>query len=273
MSVDELQLHWSFNYDNRGQKPFFARALTSALQASKDKVMQGNDDQKEGVRSFDKVFDIMPNHWFGYAKARQNPQNLKDDFNICNGSVEIRCRHEEDLKQYEVHYQNQSSGEALDLRFQTNTDPLPSLVGEWTIDSINSSEDLHKTFHAHGSLVKNQGEHLLQLEVNGVKVPIGSLEESSKLTCNWILFDNMSALIKSEFKENDFVLLEDLKTLRPDCRIATLKEKEIVIEGHQLSGYCLNGTGILPTYLWLNQQGEVIIVSTTFQTFVLRNRI
>ena len=62
--------------------------------------------------------------------------------------------------------------------------------------------------------------------------------------------------------------------LRVDCRIRPLEEWTFRAgsDQHRLSGYCVYGTGLPPSYWWLTESGDVAAVATMLATYVLQER-
>ena len=99
------------------------------------------------------------------------------------------------------------------------------------------------------------------------------------LTTNWTLFD-VIPLLDAEKKgigsSVEIALLEDMEKLKSPVYIGLLESIELGVAGDQgdtiqLTGYYLYGTGVVPSYWWVDTNSNVVIVSTTFQTLVLRD--
>ncbi|MCZ6635570.1 MAG: hypothetical protein O7G87_19390, partial [bacterium] len=128
-----------------------------------------------------------------------------------------------------------------------------------------------------GQLVP-QGDRLqVMLTVNDVVLPVGDVEGSDPVTCNWALFDVIPTLadeLRSTGEQASLTVLEDLEKIRPDSRIGFLEDWTLPLDGGalELSGFFVYGEGALPSYWWLDREGRVIVVSTIFQTLVLTSR-
>ena len=99
------------------------------------------------------------------------------------------------------------------------------------------------------------------------------MDNSLPLTCNWALFDVIPALaekMKDSGDNVDIALLEDLEQFRPKCKLGFLDSVQSPI---QLDGYYLYGTGVLPSYWWVGVNGDIVIVSSVFETLVLKKKV
>ena len=113
----------------------------------------------------------------------------------------------------------------------------------------------------------------VRLRINGTEINVGTVDNSLPLTCNWALFDVIPALAEMMKKSGDsvdIVLLEDLEQLRPKTRLGFLDSTQFPI---QLDGYYLYGAGVLRSYWWVDAKGNVAIVSSVFETLVLKEKL
>jgi len=93
------------------------------------------------------------------------------------------------------------------------------------------------------------------------------------LTCNWALFDVIPALAQTLQKSDDGVdiaFLDELEQLRPKNRLGFLESIQTPIP---LYGYYLYGVGVPTSYWWLDAHGDIAIVSSTFETLVLKEKL
>ena len=254
---DSNSLHWSFDYNYGAQNPQFAQELIKTLRDSEPGVnVHGSDPRTH-------VYDVLPNYWRGYSN-RQRTERLQI------GTVTLQ-RHKDDtnLWHYAVNYENTTSGEHLKMRFYCLDEDYRPLTGDWDIDARNRGVDAYTRLKCAGYLTPDSE---VRLRINGVEITVGNVATAVKLTCNWALFDvipRLAETIQASAAGIDIALLEDLEQLRPKGRLDFLESIQTPVP---LSGYSLHGVGLLPSYWWLDANGEVVIASTFFETLVLREK-
>ncbi len=248
-------LHWSFDYNHGTQKPGFVKELISLLQGYQTKIQDTEAGQNKHT------YRILPNFWRGYS-GRNKPEE-----SLTIGSAVIQ-RHKENDKVwcYKVQYKNTTSGENLLLQFQCNDECYRTLTGSWKATVSNNGQDIYSNIELNGE-IKDDKE--ITLRFNKSEITIGTANHSIPLTCNWVLYDVIPAIadnIRTKGSTVDISLLDDLEQLRPKCQIGYL---DAIQDPIPLDGYYLYGTGLLPSYWWVDESGNVVIVSTVFETLVL----
>ncbi len=251
-------LHWSFDYNYGAQNPQFAQQLVETFL----KFYGGPKTDRIGAGTTEHIYNIFPNYWRGYAIR----EHLQDNLSL--GEAIIRRQQADNGRwDYTIQYTNGTSGEELQLRFHTANDLYRSLRGKWHIQAQNDCQDSYSTFIGEGQQVADE----IRLTVNQNEVAVGLIEKEIPFTCNWALFDVIPALSR-EIQESgevvEMAILEDLEKLRPVNRIGFLESIEM--GETQLDGYYLYGEGLLPSYWWLDRNGNVAISANFFQTLVLK---
>lgn len=250
------RLHWSIDYDIGPQAPDFGIAMLDTLER-----WSSSDAGDPALCRY----VVLPNYEDGWDQLRAH----NADSNIQIGSAVIRRRVTGDgVRAYEVDYRNDTSGETLALQFIASDEPLPRLQGEWSVTARNDAGDQYQGIRLRGSTAVIDAKRVVTLTVNGIQFDVGAVAESAPLTSWWALFDAVPAMASGAATADGFALLEDLQKLRPQCTVTAVKGDPITLGGHRLRGYCLYGTGVLPTYWWLDEHGVVCVVSSTFQTLV-----
>ena len=252
-------LHWSFDYNHGAQKPAFAQELIRLLHMYDTKPAHINTDATEGHAIH--VYQILPNFWHGYID-RNNPEE-----SLRIGKVIIeRQKDKGNIWNYKVQYQNSTNGEDLKMQFQCGDDCFRTLNSSWNMRVTNSGQDTYSILEWEGSISKDLE---IQQRINNAKISIGKVNNSTPLTCNWTLFD-VIPLVADTMKEKgeivDISLLDDLDQFRPKCKIGYLDSIESPLS---LDGYYLYGTGVLPSYWWIDGNGNLVVVSSFFETLVL----
>ena len=251
-------LHWSFDYDYGAQNPQFTEQLGETFlgfyaEPKTDRI---------GAEATEHIYEIFPNYWRGYAIG----EHLQDNLSLGEAAIR-RQRADEARWHYTIQYTNRTSGEELQLRFHTANDLYRSLRGKWHIQAQNDCQDSYSRFACEGQRVADE----IRLTVNHTEITIGMIGEDTPFTCNWALFDVIPALSR-EIQESgevvEMAILEDLEKLRPVNRIGFLESIEM--GETQLDGYYLYGEGLLPSYWWLDRNGNVAISANFFQTLVLK---
>ena len=171
---------------------------------------------------------------------------------------------------YRVTHGNATSGEQVTLEFRTTGDPLPRLTGGWRVTATNAAGDGHRGVEVAGSATVHSGRRVLSLAVNGVEMRTGELDAELPLTCWWALFDGLPAVVGGAAEAEPFALLEDLEKVRTPCTIRVLADGPLELAGHRLRGYCQHGTGMLPSYWWVDDRGVACVVASMFHTLALR---
>lgn len=254
---DNIPLHWSFNYNHGAQKPHFANNLLNLL--NDFKINSSIGDKCEGKNTYIKqVFEILPNYWKGYNRTSETLTigNLVIERNFENGQI----------WNYHVQYQNTTNGENIRFNFLCRSDIYRTLHESWQVDIKNESGDGYSKLLLNGTLISDDE---IQLSINDIEISAGTVDNCIPLTCNWAMYDVIPTLANTE-KHSGFsaqiALLEDLEHLRPKCNIGYLGSIEQPLP---LDGYFLYGEGLLPSYWWVDT-GQTVIVSTVFETLVLK---
>lgn len=257
---DSYPLHWSFDYNHGAQNPEFAQELIKLLHGydTKSATHHINAEEKHSIKH---VYRILPNFWRGYQ--RRNAQ--EDTLSIGNAIIE-RQKCNDDIWNYNVHYQNTTSGEDLRFEFCCQDECYRPLRDSWRVDAQNSCSDTYSRLMWDGYL---SSDAEVQLRINGAEITAGTVDNTLPLTCNWALFDVIPGLaekMKESGDDVDIALLDDLEQFRPKNRIGYLDSTQSPIS---LDGYYLYGTGVLPSYWWVDAKGNIALVSSVFETFVL----
>lgn len=257
MAGERERLHWSFDHDPDGQPPHVGDALREALGSWQAAGREGMEPRR---------YDVLPN----YAAGR-SPAGLESGGDLRIGVATIsRSRAEDGSMRYRVTHDNATSGEQVTLQFRTTGDPLPRLAGEWVVKATNNAGDDYRCVRCTGAATVRAGRRVISLTVGGVHMRAGDLDAALPLTCWWALFDGLSAIARGEADGSTFALLEDLEKLRAPCTVRPLAGVAVEVAGHRLRGYCQHGAGMLPSYWWVDDHGLVCIVSSVYQTLVLR---
>ena len=250
-----ISLHWSFDYNHNSQKPDFANAIIAFLQEYQIKAQDVAAGQNEHT------YRILPNFWRGY-RSKKRPE---DPLEIGSAVIQ-RHKKNNSLWYYHVQYENTTSGENLRLQFQCNDDCYRTLTDNWKTTVSNDSQDIYSNIEFNGALKDNRH---ITLRYNKSDITIGTADAAVPVTCNWVLYDVIPAnadSLKTKGTAVDIALLDDLEKFRPKCKIGYLDSIQDPIP---LDGYYLYGTGRLPSYWWVDAIGNVVIVSTVFETMVL----
>ena len=265
--------HWSFDYNYGAQNPQFSQELIGTLRRC-----YANTDARDTrtEQTITHVYNILPNYWRGYGGG-----GAKEALSIGTAILE-RSKDDESLWHYSVRYENTTSGENLQMQFRCRDEHYRSLAGSWRVDTRNSGDDVYSELTCEGYLFSAQpasgnlpskASSEVRLCINGTEIVAGTVDASVKLTCNWALFDVIPALVPTIRESSngvDISLFEDLEQLRPKSRLGFL---ESIQTPFPLDGYYLYGAGLLPSYWWLDVQGNIAIVSTFFETLVLKEKV
>lgn len=253
--------HWSFDYNYGAQNPQFAQELIRTLRGY-DPGVGARQGQVGQVTKH--VYNILPNYWRGYSRG-----DTAEQLSIGTATIE-RGIAQDNVWHYSVEYENITSGENLRMQFRCSDATFRPLTDSWRVDAQNSGKDEYSRLTCVGRLTSD-GE--VKLYTNDTEIVVGTVESTAKLTCNWALFDVIPALAQTvQASDNgiELVLLEDLEQLRPKSRLGFLESIQTPIP---LDGYYLYGTGLLPSYWWLDAHGNVAIASSMFETLVLREKV
>ncbi len=252
--------HWSFDYNYGAQNPQFTQELIGTLRSC---YTDSDARDMQSGRIVRHVYNILPNYWRGYGGGGQNKK-------LQIGEVIVERSKNDGLWHYTVQYENMTSGEHLRMQFCCLDDNDRSLRDSWRVEARNSGSDTYSELTFEGYLA---GDSEARLRINGAEILAGTVDASTKLTCNWALFDIIPSLaqtIRASGSGIDIVLLEDLEQLRPKGKIGFLESIQTPMP---LNGYYVYGAGLLPSYWWLDADGNIAIASTFFETLVLREKI
>ena len=269
---DVKSLHWSFNHNRKGQEEFGERLGEAIRSYTPGSESNRREDHQRCT------YDILPNFWRGYNR-RADAAPRKRDLGIGQVTIERKLS-DVGIWQYSVHSSNTTSGEDLRIDFRCNDDAHRTICDEWRIEAENAAGNLHKRFICTGRLQaisKNSRE--IQLSVGSLYLAAGRHEGVTPLTTNWTLFDVIPLLdaVKTGMASSvEIALLEDMEKLKSPAYIGLLESIELGVAGDHgdtmhLTGYYLYGTGVVPSYWWVDTNSNVVIASTTFQTLVLRD--
>ena len=256
---DSKSLHWSFDYNYGAQNPQFAQELIGTLRGY-NPAIDAHDTQT--AQTITHVYNVLPNYWRGYNRDG-NTETLRI------GKAIIERSKNDSLWHYSVTYENTTSGEHLQMRFCCGDEKHRPLRGNWSVDARNSADDEYARLACAGYLTADSE---VRLRINGAEIDAGIVDASVKLTCNWALFDVIPTLartIQTSGDGIDIAVLEDLEQLRGKSKLGFLESIQTPLP---LDGYYLYGAGLLPSYWWLDAHGNIAIVSTFFETLVLREK-
>lgn len=249
------RLHWSYDYNIGTQKPDFLREFLGILR------------QHQGGDSRTATYAILPNFWRGY--------HAHGDAELQIGLITLQ-RNQGDLGhwRYAVRVVNSTSGEAAEYQFTTRDDAMRSLVGTWSLSTSAAGSGSYGTLHCTGEITDDGNRNTVALHYDKLVLE-DTVDSAIPVTCNWALFDVIPQLARqSDTTATIVTLVEDLTRLRRETHIQFLEtwmqasgvEDEPPLE---LRGYVVHGTGLPPSYWWLNENDQIVIVSTIFQTWVL----
>ena len=249
-------IHWTFQYDGRSQTPHFGNQLIEIL--------------SQTAPTSQKKYTVLPNYWKGYkGRGGEASRDLSIGEAIIN-----RTREPSKNWCYNVRFLNTTSGENLHLDFYCADNDLRTLRDTWRVTATNGAGDKYRQFTCEGHITSQEDQQRVSLVVNNTTLPVGHIDNTHPITCNWTLFDvipNLSHQLKSSGKKTSLAILEDLEKIREPAHIGYMEDCTLPLGDRtlKLSGFFVYGAGTLPSYWWLDQQEQVIIASTTFQTFVL----
>ncbi len=252
--------HWSFDYNYGAQNPQFTQELIGTLRSC---YTDTNTRDRQLGQTVKHVYNIFPNYWRGYKGGGPHKE-------LRIGEVTVERSKNNGLWNYTVEYENTTSGEHLQMQFCCRDGNYRSLTDSWRVEARNSGSDNYSELTSEGYLAENSE---VRLRINGAEILAGTVDASTKLTCNWALFDIIPALaqtIRASGIGLDITLLEDLEQLRPKGKIGFLESIQTPMP---LEGYYVYGAGLLPSYWWLDTDGNIAIASTFFETLVLKEKI
>jgi len=102
-----VKLHRSFDYTPSNGEEFVAELIATPGAAYVSGLPAGPSTE----------YTVVPNHWGGYARGARRER-------LAFGSLSIRRTPGDNAVDYRAESCNMASGEALRLRFQTDTSPL-----------------------------------------------------------------------------------------------------------------------------------------------------
>ena len=260
-------IHWTFQYDGRSQTPHFGEQLIEILNRSTSAHALNADTTPTSP----KKYTVLPNYWKGY-KGRASEEPVRD---LKIGEVIINRKREPSKNwHYDIRFLNTTSGENLHLDYSCADDDYRTLRDTWRVTATNSAGDKYRQFTCEGHITPQGNQQRVSLVVNNTTLPVGHIDNTHPITCNWTLFDaipNLSHQLKSSGKKISLAILEDLEKIRTPVHIGYMEDCTLPLSDRtlKLSGFFVYGPGTLPSYWWLDQQEQVMIASTTFQTFVL----
>ena len=256
-------LHWSFDYSYGSQSNKYAQELLNLLHVYETQSAYNDTNVNEEL-PIKHIYQILPNFWRGYKRDNAQEESLS----IGAVTIERQLDHK-NLLHYNVQYDNTTSGENLNLHFCCQNDIYCSLNGSWRVEANNRCSDNYSTLTWEGYIT---AEKEIQHIVNGFEICIGTMESSLPLICNWSLFDvipNLAEKIKKSGDKEKIVLLDDLEQFRPKCKLGYLDSIDLPMP---LDGFYLYGTGVLPSYWWIDKKKDIVIVSRVFDTLVLTEK-
>ena len=212
-------IHWSFQYDGRSQTPHFGEQLIEILNRS----TSAHALNAGTMPSPEKKYTVLPNYWKGYKGRGGDP--VRD---LTIGEVIIDRKREPSKNWcYNVQFLNTTSGENLHLDYYCADDDLRTLRDTWRVTATNGAGDKYRQFTCEGHIASHGDQQRVTLVVNNTTLPVGHLENTHPITCNWTLFDvipNLAHQLKSSGKQISIAILEDLEKIRTPARIGYMED-------------------------------------------------
>lgn|GEM_PF-2040525 len=176
-------------------------------------------------------YAMLPNFWNGYRPPEA-------EFEI--GNVEITRLVQGANSKMRIIIQNETSGTCEENHI------ICDVTKQYVLRSLRRTI----TF-AEGA----GEEHKLHMEI----LP------QTALLHNWVLAEFFSELCIDN-KLPDLLINGDY--VAKDIRVNPLPTDSCLVGGISLSGYCVYGEALEPSYWWVDSIGEVVVISTTFITYV-----
>lgn len=257
-----MTVHWSVDHthNHHAKSDFTAELLGCLARAYASGVPSC------GQRS---AYAVLVNYSNGARRAAAE----RGQTSLAFGSASIERRRGGGHVRYEVHYNNDSSGEQLELEFAARDAPLRPLTDSWRIHARNNAGDHYKCFTASGYLHTATDSQTAELTVDcRLTFEIGRVQLNVPLVCNWALFDAVGAIAHGRNPVEGFAILDDLEKLKPDIRVRLLGHCTLPLGDTKLplTGCAVLGRGEPPTYWWTDAHGNVALMSTVYRTFVLK---
>ena len=274
-------LHWSFDYFDESRRPprvsglhplgepLFHELLKTYLESAYPNVVPENSECS--------LRYVVVSNW-APGRPLESPWNDGGGPDIRAGEATIRRKPAADGKlQFSATYENHTSGERGEADFTCRNDPFRTLAGGWSLAVENTAGGECRGYEMWGRAVKN-GEESLLLDISydrKVYIPLGQVPASVPCTTNWALLEAFPALAAAGQPRNkvNFAILDDLEKLKPHNTLGYLEKFSQVINGSsvELEGYHVHGTGTIPAYYWLDDQGHVAIMTNLYLTYVLQD--
>jgi len=185
-----------------------------------------------------------------------------------------------DYFKYEVDYLNEVGGEVVETRFVTTGDPLHSLVGRWSYRARNTSGDQHQEYCTEGSIERIDEHRSDIVYYSGDRGEVRTLHSPGPVSPEWAVCDIVAVVHEAEGCEQPrssaavvVNVLDEMCKLKVGSRIAAIGRWQVHRSGAaaDLYGYCVFGQANPPSYYWIDASARVVVFSTLFQTFVLRD--
>jgi hypothetical protein len=109
-----------------------------------------------------------------------------------------------------------------------------------------------------------------EIHFSGIHKP--PIRVAAHWTLDWALIDALQRLPAAESGDSQFDLIEDCDLLRPRQRLSYVGPLTATLAGKdaELYGFCLVGTGTLPTFYWLDGQHRLLFVIRDFRALILQ---
>jgi hypothetical protein len=254
--------HWSFNAA-RPEQPEFEIQVVEALKSFYQfpPPQDGHSDTPHDV-----CYREFPNFWRGFV---ENPWILQ------NGSLRISREHSSVGQwRYDVDYSNESSGERQHVRFATADDDLRTIEDEWHVDAYNTTFDSYRQFsavHTLETVLLHDNHHAqLRVQINGTQLVVPGPRQQAAVVSGYTLVDILPRLVSGVIPESQldgFLVIEEMQSILGPCRIRSVGTVEFEPAG-TLNGICVFGRGFPPSYWWIDEQSNVVIITSTWKTLV-----
>ncbi len=256
-----IVLHWSYDYDSGAQAPLFGRHVERLLARALSPAHRENDGRQ--------CYAILPNFWSGYKSAAE----IEADGGIAIGDLDLRrTRDADNCWNYEIRRTNSTSGETARYRFRTRDDPLRSVDGGWAFRSDQSGSGTFDGLEAKGLI---SGGRVL-LTMSNRTIEIGRSDPADGIVPFWAISDwgvSGAGEIMDADGFDHVAVLENMSRLRRGVSFRRVGQwtQDLPASGLQIAmqGFMLSGQGLPPVYWWFADNGRLLVVSTTFQTYVL----
>ena len=273
-------LHWSVSEKCEALVgEVFPNRLESALQVLQPDHLDGFLSDRDWCNEYDIVYTRN----FPFMKKLPKRQIYYGDLSICRSTVQKNSGNTAKLRvvqRINTPQANNSKRLTTEFDLQIMNDEVSSLAPDTVWHSKNTvfDRDSESEIEQYSTLEqwgRATSEGVIETSADGDEFRVVNRKSPElPLTSNWGIIDAVQRLGWQEPRaEVRFDMLENLDLIKADQRLVFLESFDFSFGDAELllHGYCHVGEGILPSYYWVTENGQLLITRFGLMAYVFKS--